>query len=155
MVRKCCCSNPEDCPRLQKRLTDLKLLELRGPFFSNFFRAVFEVWNLSTEVEIIVSFYRIGFTIVPKHNSTKSTISATESNKYGKRLVVHPSLPKMDQSKDYYIAYCHWHPKVLELHHKAKQIVLKTMFPRTVSLDMGKESISTNLMECKKLKARR
>ena len=45
----------------------------------------------------------------------------------------------MDQSTDYYVAYCHWHPKVLELHHKAKQMVPKTMFPKTVSLDIGKE----------------
>lgn len=62
-----------------------------------------------------------------------------ESNEYRKRLIVHLSLPEMDHSKDYYIAYCHWHPKILELHHKARQILPKTMFPRTITLDMGKE----------------
>lgn len=45
----------------------------------------------------------------------------------------------MDHSNDYYIAYCHWHPKILELHHKSKLILPETMFPKTVSFEMGKE----------------
>jgi hypothetical protein len=58
---------------------------------------------------------------------------------YRSSIISHLRLQGLKDNSDAYVAYSHWHPSVLELHRENRLKVAKIMFPRTLSLALGKE----------------
>ena len=88
---------------------------------------------------------RVGLTQIPMAVSSKKTPGALISNQYRSGVLKHLQLLGLDDSRENMVAISHWHPKILEFHSKDKANTAKTMFPRVVSLDIGKE---IGLLKC-------
>ena len=48
-------------------------------------------------------------------------------------------MSNLDDSIDNFLAFCHWHPRVLEEHHKNKKISAGQMFPKVLCFELGRE----------------
>ena len=68
-----------------------------------------------------------------------SSSGSVDYNVYRSSIISHLRLQGLKDNSDAYTAFSHWHPAVLELHRENRLKVAKMMFPRTLSLALGKE----------------
>ena len=84
--------------------------------------------------------YRVGLTRIPSTISSKLTQSALESNQYRYKAINHLKLRDLGLDSTLFVALRHWHPVILEHHHKSKVGSGNKMFPKGVSFALGREA---------------
>ena len=136
MVRSCCCTDGVACNGLQKHLTALEQhhmwdADCRAPAI----RILFS----SSWCKIFTIKWRVGLTCIPKKFTSSSSPHSVDYNVYRSSIIHHLRLQGLKDNSGAYVAYSHWHPAVLELHRENRLKVAKMMFPRTLSLALGKE----------------
>lgn len=83
--------------------------------------------------------FRVGLTRIPSLTKLRFTAPAILSDHYRCSVIKHLRLSDLDERLEHFVAFSHWHPKVLELFDESKDVGAKKMFPRVLSLVLGRE----------------
>ena len=81
----------------------------------------------------------MGLTRIPNQTKLRFTAAAVLSDTYRYSIIKHLRLCDLDERLEYFVAFSHWHPRVLEFLDENKSVGAKKMFPRVLSLVLGRE----------------
>lgn len=80
----------------------------------------------------------MGLTRIPNQNKTILTLAAIESDHFRSAIIKSLRLCDLNEKSEYFVAFSHWHPRVLKAHNESKGVGANKMFPKVLSLDLGK-----------------
>ena len=81
----------------------------------------------------------MGLTRIPRKSKQSVSPGAIESDRYRSSVMKHLRLSDLDENIDNFVAFSHWHPRVLEEHHKNKKNSAGKMFPKVLCFELGRE----------------
>lgn len=81
----------------------------------------------------------MGLTRIPNQTKLRFTAAALLSDAYRYSIIKHLRLCDLDERLEHFVAFSHWHPRVLEFLDESKAVGAKKMFPRVLSLVLGRE----------------
>ena len=96
----------------------------------------------------------MGLTRIPNLTKLRFTAPAVLSDRYRNSVIKHLRLGNLDDRLEHFVAFSHWHPKVLELLDESKEVGTNMNVQMTPSFLSGRDQftyseLSADMVKCK------